>query len=125
VVVTAGGGGAVTVTDAVPDLVGAATEVAVTTRVPGVAGAVSTPEEVMVPADTVQVTAVFVAPRTVPVKIKVPPEVTLAVAGDTDTLTVCGGGCGVVEDPPPPQASRKIGARSTVRRILTSTETSR
>jgi hypothetical protein len=44
------GGGVVTVTVAVPDLVVSWTDVAVTVTVPAVAGAVNAPEELIVPA---------------------------------------------------------------------------
>ena len=50
-------GGSVTVMVAVPDLVAACVEVAVTVTVPAVLGAVKSPEELIVPALTLQVTA--------------------------------------------------------------------
>jgi hypothetical protein len=50
-------GGSVTVMVAVPDLVASCVEVAVTVTVPAVPGAVKSPEELIVPALALQVTA--------------------------------------------------------------------
>lgn len=48
------------VSDAVPDFVASAVEVAVTVTVPVVLGAVNIPEELIVPAEAVHVTDEFV-----------------------------------------------------------------
>ncbi len=86
-------------TVAVPDWVGAATEVALTVTAAGlggVAGAVYKPVDVMVPQaapahpapETLQVTAVFVAPLTAALNCTCPPAVTWAGLGDTVTEMV-------------------------------------
>jgi hypothetical protein len=49
-------------------------------------GAVNRPEAEIVPALADQVTAVFDEPLTVAVNCRVPPDVTVAVAGDTATV---------------------------------------
>jgi uncharacterized membrane protein YqaE (UPF0057 family) len=59
ILVGSGGGNTVTATDAVPDIAGAATDVAVTVTVCAVAGAVSTPAALILPALAVHVTAWF------------------------------------------------------------------
>jgi len=94
--------GGVTVTTAEPDLVESAELVALTLTVvvTVTAGAVNNPEEDIVPAVVFQVTPVFLVPVTVAVNCCVPPEVTVAVGGETATATT------VVLDPakarPPP-----------------------
>jgi hypothetical protein len=55
------------------------------------AGAVSTPELEMVPAEVDQVTAVLVVPVTVAVNCWVPPAETVAPVGEIATDTVLGG----------------------------------
>jgi len=55
------------------------------------AGAVSTPELEMVPAEVDQVTAVFVVPLTLAVNCWVPPAETVALGGEIETDTVPGG----------------------------------
>jgi len=92
-IVTATGG--IIVTDAVPDLVESATEVAVTTTSAGLgtaAGAVYRPPLVIVPQAaplqlplTLQVTAVLVAFFTVAVNCCLAPVITWTVAGETVT----------------------------------------
>ena len=84
-------GGAVTVTAAEPDLVLSALLVAVTVSVPGFAGAVYRPAEVMAPKAAFQVTAVFeVVPLTVAVNGSVPVVSEEAVAGETMTEVTAG-----------------------------------
>jgi len=82
----------VTVADA--DLVGSATLVAVTENVVvlDTVGAVKRPPDVTVPPLAVQLAAVLLLPVTVSVNCLVPPELTVAVVGETVTDTDCGGG---------------------------------
>jgi hypothetical protein len=77
----------VTVTTAEADLVGSATLLAITVAVPGLAGAVYTPEAVMLPRDAVQVTDLLDVPCTVAVKGRVPPTSELDEVGEIVTET--------------------------------------
>jgi len=85
---------ACTVTVAAADFVGSATLVAVTSIVAVLVtdGAVKRPPDVTVPPLAVQLTAVLLLPVTVSVNCLVPPELTVAVVGETVTDTDCGGG---------------------------------
>src|SRR5438552_4290292 len=78
---------------------------------------------------TCQVTAVLLLFETVAVNCCVPPICTLAVAGESATETIGGGGDGAVLDPPPHAihgsitrltASRAAGTQSS-RRFMTET----
>ena len=85
--------GATTVTVALALLVGSAALVAVTETIPGRAGAVKTPPEVMAPALTLQVTPVLLVPVTRAVRVRLRPAVRIGVAGFTvmrtgDAVTV-------------------------------------
>lgn len=75
----------VTVTTAEASLVGSATLVAVTVAVPGLAGAVKTPEGLMVPSEAFQVTDLLEVPRTVAVKGRVPLMSDVEEAGEIVT----------------------------------------
>src|SRR5205085_10022222 len=55
----------------------------------GVAGAVYNPEEVMLPPDTTQVTAVLLFPVTIAVNCTVPPGSTVAEGGVRVTVIFC------------------------------------
>jgi len=80
------GGGGVMVMEAVPDLVGSATLVALTEAVvlTLTVGAVKSPEVETVPALADQFTVVLVVPVTVSVNSCVPPDGTIAEAGEIE-----------------------------------------
>jgi len=86
---TGGGGGGVTVTDAVADLVGSAVLVAVTVAevLAVTVGAVYRPVPDIFPGEADQVTATLDVLVTNAVNCSVPPEATVAVAGVTVTAT--------------------------------------
>ena len=87
---TGGGGGICTVTVAFPMDDGVATLAALMVTVGGfgtAAGAVKSPVEEMLPALAVQVTAAFVEPVTAALNCCVAPAETVAVTGDTLTVT--------------------------------------
>ena len=99
--------------------------VAVTVTLPPAAGAVSVallPLAWMVPAEAVQVTEVLVAFVTVAVNCWVSPAPTVAVPGETETVTAGGGGGGGGETGPSPPhaASRRLGSNQAFRRRQTS-----
>jgi hypothetical protein len=79
--------GTVTVTAADADFVGSAALFAVTVYVPAVLGAVYRPEVDTLPPVAAQVTAVLLEPLTVAVNCLVPPVVSEAEVGLTDTET--------------------------------------
>lgn len=98
--VMVGGGGAVTLTVAGPDLDVSATDVAVIVTCPEVLGAVNSPEVEMLPAEAVQVTDVLKlpVPCTLAEHWSVCPSGTEEAAHDTVTEVIVGGGL-----PPLPQ----------------------
>jgi len=90
-----GAGAAVTITTAEADLVVSATLVAVTVAVPALAGAVYSPEGVMLPSEADQVTDLLdVDPWTEAVKESVPPVADLAETGEMVTEVTAGPGGG-------------------------------
>ena len=74
---------------AVPNLVGSATDFAVTVNVPAVAPAVYNPADVIVPPLADQVTAVLLLPVTVAVNCLVCPGCSVALGGATVTAIGC------------------------------------
>jgi len=89
------GVGAVTVTVADADLFDCALLVAVTVSVPAFAGAVYSPDELIVPSAAVHVTDVSV-PCTDAENCFVPPVLTLAVLGETEIEVTTGADAGAV-----------------------------
>jgi len=90
-----GAGAAVTVTTAEADFVVSATLVALTVAVPALAGAVNSPDGVMLPNEAFQVTDLLeVDPWTDAVKESVPLVADLAEAGEIVTEVTAGSGGG-------------------------------
>ena len=78
-----------------------------------VAGAVKTPmDEIVPPPVTLQVTAMFVVPVTVAVKVNVWPTATVLFGADTVTLTRLEGGA-VVLLPEQPLKNKTIGKKNS------------